>query len=95
MTDFCHKIQQLGQGISSPSRYKILELLMTGSQTVNDLVAKIDLTQPAVSQHLATLKSCKLVTSTKRGQEVYYALDTAYMLDILKVLTLDIKKCKK
>ncbi len=94
MSDMCDKIQQLGKGISSPSRYKILELLMGGSKTVTELVEKVELTQPAVSQHLATLKSCGLVDFEKKGQEVYYSLNTKYMLTILKHLTSDVEKCK-
>ncbi|MBX4198098.1 metalloregulator ArsR/SmtB family transcription factor [Candidatus Parcubacteria bacterium] len=95
MTDMCDKIQQLGKGISSPSRYKILELLMSGPKTVTELVDSIGLTQPAVSQHLATLKSCELVESIKKGQEVYYSLHAKHMLHILRSLTSDVEKCKK
>jgi DNA-binding transcriptional ArsR family regulator len=94
MTDFCKKIQKLGKGISSPSRYRILELLMTGPKTVSELVVNIKLTQPAVSQHLATLRTCGLVESSKKGQEVYYTLDTRHMLTVLKSLTTDLQNCK-
>jgi ArsR family transcriptional regulator len=95
MTDMCDKIQQLGKGIGSPSRYKILELLMDGPKTVTELVDKVDLTQPAVSQHLSTLRSCGLVDSLKKGQEVYYSLNTKQMLHILRSLTSDVEKCKQ
>jgi DNA-binding transcriptional ArsR family regulator len=95
MTDMCKKIQALGKGIASPSRYTIIELLMGGSRTVNELVREVRLTQPAVSQHLSTLKSCGLVLSKKKGQEVYYSINTKHMLLILKSLTSDIQKCKK
>ncbi|MBA3550820.1 winged helix-turn-helix transcriptional regulator [Patescibacteria group bacterium] len=94
MSEECEKIHQLGKGIASPSRYKILETLMSGSKTVNDLVSKVKLSQPAVSQHLATLKECGLVESNKKGQEVYYSLNAAHMLKVLKDLTSDVKKCK-
>jgi DNA-binding transcriptional ArsR family regulator len=94
MSDMCDKIQQLGKGISSPSRYKILELLMGGPKTVTELVDRVGLTQPAVSQHLSTLKACNLVDCEKKGQEVYYSLDTKNMLHILKSLTTDVERCK-
>ena len=68
---------------------------MTGPKTVSELVVHVKLTQPAVSQHLATLRTCGLVDSSKKGQEVYYSLNTHYMLDILKELSTDIKNCKK
>ncbi len=95
MNDLCDKIQQLGKGISSPSRYKIIEVLMSGSTTVTELVSKVKLSQPAVSQHLSTLKACGLVESKKKGQEVFYSINAAYMLFILKHLTSDIERCKE
>lgn len=95
MTDFCTHVQMLGKGISSASRFKILEVLMDGSKTVNEIVAAVNLSQPAVSQHLATLKSCELVTSSKKGQEVEYSLNARHMLEVLKDLTSDVSKCKK
>lgn len=94
MSDMCDKVQQLGKGIASPSRYKILELLMEGSKTVTELVEKVSLTQPAISQHLATLKECQLVESEKKGQEVFYSLNTKHMLSILRSLTSDVEQCK-
>jgi DNA-binding transcriptional ArsR family regulator len=69
MSEMCDKIQQLGKGIANPTRYAIIKALMEGSKTVNDLVDTVGLSQPAVSQHLATLKMCDLVESTKYGQE--------------------------
>lgn len=90
----CDKIQQLGKGIASPTRYHIVEVLMDGPKSVNDIVENVKMTQPAVSQHLRTLKACGLVKSTKRGQEVYYALNARYMIDLLKYLSSDVQKCK-
>jgi DNA-binding transcriptional ArsR family regulator len=94
MSEMCDKVQQLGKGIGSPARYHILEYLMGGSRSVGDIVEKIGLSQPAVSQHLATLKACGLVDNVKMGQEVYYTLDTRHMLEVLKHLTSGIEKCK-
>ncbi len=95
MTDPCKKIQLLGKGISSPSRYTIIETLMDGSKTVSELVSKVKLSQPAVSQHLSTLKSCGLVMNAKKGQEVYYSLNAKHILEIMKVLMDDVKNCKE
>jgi ArsR family transcriptional regulator len=95
MSAMCDNIQRLGKGIASPARYTILENLMSGSKTVNELVEKVRLTQPAVSQHLATLKECDLVESVKKGQEVYYSLNARYMLELLKYLSSGVEKCKK
>jgi DNA-binding transcriptional ArsR family regulator len=94
MTGMCEKIQRLGKGIASPTRYQIVEVLMEGPKSVSDIVTKIKLTQPAVSQHLRTLKACGLVQNNKRGQEVFYSLNARYMIDLLKHLSGDVEKCK-
>ena len=94
MSAMCDKIQRLSKGLSSPTRYRIVEVLMDGPKAVSDIVSKVTLTQPAVSQHLRTLKACGLVESTKHGQEVYYSLNAKYMMGILKNLTSDMQHCK-
>ena len=94
MSAMCDKIQRMGKGIASPTRYRIVEVLMDGPKPVSEIVEKVKLTQPAVSQHLRTLKACGLVQNTKRGQEVYYSLNARYMLDLLKYLASDVQKCK-
>lgn len=94
MSAWCTKIQKLGKGISSPTRYRIVETLMDGHKSVGDIVAAVKLSQPAVSQHLRTLKACGLVESAKHGQEVYYSLNGRYMVSLLRHLTSGMTKCK-
>jgi DNA-binding transcriptional ArsR family regulator len=44
---------------------------------VKDLTARFDISQPAVSQHLATLRSAGLVTERREGRLVYYRVKPA------------------
>ena len=60
------------QALADPSRRAILESLMGGEAGVNDLTARFDISQPAVSQHLATLKGAGLVNARREGRRVYY-----------------------
>jgi DNA-binding transcriptional ArsR family regulator len=60
------------QALADPSRRAILESLMRGEAAVNDLTARFDISQPAVSQHLATLKGAGLVNARREGRRVYY-----------------------
>lgn len=39
---------------------------------MKDLTARFDISQPAVSQHLATLRSAGLVSERREGRLVYY-----------------------
>lgn len=92
MTDLCNEIEKFGKGIGNASRYRIVEALIKGRKTVGELVKIVRLSQPAVSQHLKVLKSCNLVVDERRGQEVFYAVNTEYTLSLLKSLVKDLKK---
>jgi len=60
------------QALADPSRRAIFESLMRGEVVVKDLTARFDISQPAVSQHLATLKEAGLVNARREGRCVYY-----------------------
>jgi DNA-binding transcriptional ArsR family regulator len=60
------------QALADPSRRAILESLTRGEAAVRDLTARFDISQPAVSQHLATLKDAGLVNGRREGRCVYY-----------------------
>ncbi len=94
MTDLCNEIAQFGKSMGSTSRYRIVEALLKGEKTVSDLVKIVKLSQPAVSQHLKTLKSSNLVIDRKIGQEVFYTVNSKYMLDLLKKLSGQVSKKK-
>ena len=87
MSVLCDEIEKFGKGIGNTTRYTIIESLLKGERTVSELVAITQLSQPLVSQHLKTLKSSDLVSSVRRGQEVFYTLNNGYILDLLKKLT--------
>jgi len=95
MSDLCNEIEKLGKGIGNANRYSILEVLMQGPKSVSDIVDAVQLSQPAVSQHLKVLKEYKLVTDTKKGQEVFYQIDVAYTTKLLTTLVSSLNKQKK
>lgn len=94
MSALCDEIERFGKGIGSATRYTIIESLLKGERTVSELVAITKLSQPLVSQHLKTLKSSNLVSSVRRGQEVFYTVNNAYILDLLKNLTAEMQQQK-
>ena len=63
------------QALADPSRRAIFEALMGGEAAVKDLTARFDISQPAVSQHLATLKEAGLVLARREGRCVYYRVE--------------------
>ena len=60
------------QALADPSRRAIFESLTRGETQVKDLTARFDISQPAVSQHLATLKDAGLVNARREGRGVFY-----------------------
>jgi DNA-binding transcriptional ArsR family regulator len=63
------------QALADPSRRAIFESLTHGEAMVKDLTARFDISQPAVSQHLATLKDAGLVNGRREGRCVYYRVE--------------------
>ncbi len=63
---------QLFQALADPSRRAIFESLTRGEAAVKDITARFDISQPAVSQHLAALKRAGLVSGRRQGRSVYY-----------------------
>lgn len=62
------------QAIASPTRRALLDALALGESNVSDLVASLDVTQSAVSQQLAVLKSAGLVEERAEGRFRHYRL---------------------
>jgi len=60
--------------IASPTRRALLDAVALGESSVSDLVASLDVTQSAVSQQLAILKSAGLVEERAEGRFRYYRL---------------------
>lgn len=95
MPDLCKEINKFGRGIGNEARYRILETLLKGRKTVGGLVKVLRISQPAVSQHLNTLKACDLVEDERRGQKVFYSINTAHTLKLLAALVRNLKGNKK
>jgi len=62
------------RALADPSRRVIFERLTRGEAAVKDLTACFDISQPAVSQHLGTLRRAGLVSERREGRLVYYRI---------------------
>ena len=71
------------QALADPSRRAIFESLTRGEAVVKDLTARFDISQPAVSQHLATLKEAGLVRSRREGRLVHYRVEPRGMKPLI------------
>lgn len=61
--------------LGDPTRRTIFKRLRNGSRSVGDLAAGLDVTRPAVSQHLAVLVAAKLATYRPEGTKRLYVAD--------------------
>lgn len=71
------------QALADPSRRAIFESLMSGEAAVKDLTARFDISQPAISQHLAALKNAGLVDGRREGRSVYYRVEPRGMQPLI------------
>ena len=69
--------------LADPSRRAIFKALARGEVAVKDLTARFDISQPAVSQHLATLKEAGLVNARREGRRVYYRVQPRGMKPLI------------
>src|SRR4029077_864595 len=76
------------QALADPSRRAIFESLTRGEAAVKDLTARFDISQPSVSQHLATLTSAGLVNGRREGRCVYYRVEPRGMKPLIDWIAL-------
>ena len=69
--------------LADPSRRAIFESLTRGETAVTDITARFHISQPAVSQHLATLKGAGLVNGRREGRCVYYRVEPRGMKPLI------------
>jgi ArsR family transcriptional regulator len=95
------EITKVFKAFSSDIRMKIFEFLLEGKMCVSGIVSKLNVTQPAVTQHLKILRQVGLIKSEKIGYWMHYSIDESGLSKIKKGLTdfvndLNVKetKCK-
>ena len=74
------------KALANPHRLQILCVLGTGELAVSELNEFVALSQSALSQHLAKLRSDGLVATRRESQTIYYRLEPGPARDIIQVL---------
>lgn len=72
--------------LAEPSRLRIVELLKDGPRCVNEIGARLQLSQPQVSKHLRVLKAARLVDVEPRANQRLYGLRGDRLRDLNKWL---------
>ena len=76
---------KLFRGFADPSRLAILEAIREGPLPVGEIVVVTGLSQSNVSNHLACLRDCGLVTAQQQGRFVYYHLSDERVATLLRL----------
>jgi len=76
-----HRAANLLKQVSDPTRLQVIGLLSEGESHVGGLCSHFNLTQPAVSHHLALLRLGGIVDRRRQGKNNFYSLtDTGFRL---------------
>jgi DNA-binding transcriptional ArsR family regulator len=67
-------LERFGTALADPTRRHILLLLLDGPSYPGDLLAEIATSQSNLSNHLACLRGCGLVSAQREGRRVRYEL---------------------
>ncbi len=62
--------------LGDPTRRLVFNRLRDGTRSVREIADGMDVTRPAVSQHLKVLKAARLVKVHAQGTRRFYAVDT-------------------
>ena len=74
------------EAAAEPNRRKLLQLLASGEQTVQQLAARFEVSRPAVSQYLAVLQAAGLVSARKEGRFRYYQVEPAGIAELRRII---------
>lgn len=72
-------MRSLFKALNDPTRRAILDLLNNGDRTAGEIADAFDVTWPSISHHLEILKRAGLVTATRNGRYIHYALHTTVL----------------
>lgn len=74
--------------MGNAQRLTVLKILSHGERSVRSINENVDVSQSALSQHLAVLRAADVVAVRRSGQKLYYSIKSASVLKILALLDL-------
>lgn len=74
------------QAFATASRLRILWALLHGERPVDELVQASGLSQSATSHQLRLLRDANLLSSERRGRQIFYRLHDHHLPDLLAAM---------
>jgi DNA-binding transcriptional ArsR family regulator len=74
------------KALANDQRLLVLCSLLDGPLSVGEINERVELSQSALSQHLAVLRTARIVTTRRESQTIYYALAEGPAPKVMEVL---------
>lgn len=79
-----HRITRVMTAIGDKTRLRMLFELKGDQLNVGEIASRFSISRPAISHHLKVMLDAGILSSEKRGQEVYYWINKQTLLAELK-----------
>src|SRR5947209_2492228 len=74
------------RALADETRRQILDFLRAGPRTSGEIADQFRSSWPTISRHLAVLRAAGLVVTERKGQAIYYELNTSVFQDLVQHL---------
>ncbi|MGI6584969.1 MAG: autorepressor SdpR family transcription factor [Lutisporaceae bacterium] len=71
------------KALSDPTRRKIIQMLKEKDMTAGEIADNFSMAKPSISHHLSILKQAQLVIDERKGQNIYYSLNTTVFQEVV------------
>lgn len=77
-------MNKIFKALNDPTRRAILDRLKEKNMSAGEIADNFNISKPSISHHLEILKEAELVKSEKKGQFVFYSINSTVMEDLLQ-----------
>ena len=83
------------RALADETRRQILDFLRAGPRTSGEIADQFQSSWPTISRHLAVLRAGGLVVTERKGQAIYYELNTSVFQDLIQHLVACMKPTRR
>ncbi|WP_018982032.1 ArsR/SmtB family transcription factor [Salinimonas chungwhensis] len=86
ISEYVNEAEQFFKLLANKTRLTVLYSLKDQELSVSDLLTRINVTQPVLSQHLALLREARVVATRREGQVIFYRLTDDRVLQTIRLM---------
>lgn len=83
------------RALADETRREILDFLRAGPRTSGEIADQFHSSWPTISRHLAVLRAGGLVVTERKGQAIYYEINTSVFQDLIQHLVACVKPARR